>query len=203
MTVLDEDGDLELLIGEAESRFKVCAAAMRRASRVWKRMLSNDWAERRPTDGEPWVVALPDDYPEIMAILLALAHARFCFVPNSFDLHTIYELLIAVDRYETHELIRPYVNSWTRVLEDAHKSKVLTDKLNPIFATYSAYMLGNENLFMDGVLWLTRNIGINEAGSVSLLADGWVELNSVLHLGPQDLIGKKHPVLVDETGETY
>ncbi|KAI1845100.1 hypothetical protein JX266_008647 [Neoarthrinium moseri] len=101
---LDSEGDLFLQVGENRclgSRqhpgqtpkgdddhnhthsitFRVSSQTIKRATPVWQRMLSDDFAEARPTDGSQWRVRLPEAYgsiakarPDLLWLMLAPLH---------------------------------------------------------------------------------------------------------------------------------
>ncbi len=90
--VLDSEGDLSLLVGAelpgAEPlHFQVCSAALRRASPVWKAMLSGPWAEAAAAqDADDWTIDLPEDNPEALETLLSILHGSFDSVPKVISL---------------------------------------------------------------------------------------------------------------------
>lgn len=103
-------------------RFRVCSRAMRRASPVWKAMLSGPWQERKPepaADGTPveWVVALPDDHPVGIAVVLAVIHGRLDLVPTwpnriRREHEAMSAILSAADKYDVVQLFWPFISEW-------------------------------------------------------------------------------------------
>ncbi|KAK3307391.1 uncharacterized protein B0T15DRAFT_530089 [Chaetomium strumarium] len=77
------------------ARFRVCSAAMRRASPVWKSMLFGPWKEAKPAQGD-WIVDLPEDKPWP----LAMAHGIFEKIPKYLSLQELNELLIHTENYD-------------------------------------------------------------------------------------------------------
>ena len=76
--MVDAEGDLLLNVGAKLAgvkpwSFRVCSAALRRASAVWKSMLFGPWVEAKPAEGD-WTVNLPEDNPESFNVLLAIFH---------------------------------------------------------------------------------------------------------------------------------
>lgn len=118
---LDPDGDLILRIGSGDDGrvvdFKVCSAALRRASPVFKAMLFGQWAEAKPTSGQ-WIVALPDDDPFAFRPILAMVHGKFDIIPASMTLEQISDIVVITDKYGLTALLRPWAADWkSRILE--------------------------------------------------------------------------------------
>ncbi|KAI1388136.1 uncharacterized protein F4822DRAFT_430892 [Hypoxylon trugodes] len=84
--VIDPDGDLCLTVGRRNAiTFIVCPKALARASPVWKKLLYGGFAESVQPDkagGEKWTVALPDDDPKILRVILDIIHYHFDRVPG-------------------------------------------------------------------------------------------------------------------------
>jgi len=83
--VLYPQGDLTLVVGDVVKQpFLVSRDAVRLASPVWNAMLGGRWRESGASE-----VALPDDDPEAMHIVLKLAHLK---------MHEIRALKICISR---------------------------------------------------------------------------------------------------------
>ena len=116
---MDEDGDLLLRVGSAlgkEHEFKVCSAALRRASPVWKAMLFSKFKEAKPADGSEWIVELPEDDPSPLAIILQIIHGKFELVPTYIPLAQLYGLLILTDKYQMTHVVKPWAHTWVEVV---------------------------------------------------------------------------------------
>ena len=129
LTVLDEDGDLIIQVSaetsEPERAFQVCASTMRRASPVWKRMLFGPWIEAKPSTGE-WVVALPEDKPSPLSVLLGIIHGKFQFlIPSwriaSHDFAFVSDVLVVADKYDLFDCLRPWAADWLFPVESDSK----------------------------------------------------------------------------------
>ncbi|KAM7194809.1 hypothetical protein V8F33_007007 [Rhypophila sp. PSN 637] len=83
--ILDDDGDLTLVVGADKTNFVVCSRTVSRASPVFRQMLNGPFIEARPPadSDDPWIVTLPEDKSEIMTIILCIMHGQFAKVPQS------------------------------------------------------------------------------------------------------------------------
>lgn len=110
---IDEEGDLRLFVGQATT-YMVCSKALARSSRVWKRLLYGGFIESKPDGDGPWTVALPDDNPASMKIILDIIHGRFDQVParGGISLEDLYSLTILTDKYNLTHLLLPWAHDW-------------------------------------------------------------------------------------------
>jgi len=164
--IVDPDGDLSLVVGSDHqaipTTFKVCSAAMRRASPVWKAMLFGGWAESKANNRtSDWVVSLPDDLPDQVLIILNIAHGKFDLVPDKFEkIHELYDLIVLADKYEAIQSLRLWVNSWIRHVGSVvsptstrvHRGQESPTILALLDATYIAWKLGHEPYFTSGMI---------------------------------------------------
>lgn len=81
--VIDPDGDLTFRT--PTSTFKVCSAALRRASPVLKAMLFGPWKVSKPSNGTAWVVDLREDSDVALAFILPIIHGQLRNVPRKLD----------------------------------------------------------------------------------------------------------------------
>ncbi len=196
---VDPDGDLILHVGaklvgeDAAASFKVCAAALRRASAVWKNMLFGPWIESKPAEGE-WTVDLPEDNPESLGVLLAILHGTFCDVPGAVSLDFLCGILVVADKYDLIHLVRPFVDRWV----GAVKSPDLEGRYNgnvPLLGftgsdhfrrIYAAWELGCDDFVAAEITDFIFNFSC--AGTTF-----YHKLTRVVpgdHFGPPDLVGK-------------
>lgn len=137
--IIDPDGDLRLRVGTTEcvssepdhehrtATVFVCESkTLSRASPVWKAMLYGPWRESRdsnnPAQGE-WVVELPDDKPEPMAMVLNIIHSRFETLPDvqsKDSIPELYELAVLSDKYDLAKVFRPWAETWLKPLRDQY-----------------------------------------------------------------------------------
>ena len=95
---LDSSGDLRLQVGPKQQDYVVCSKTMERTSTVWKKMLSGGFAESKPLNTDTkWVVALPEDKPEPMLVVLNIIHSRFSFVPEKLTVLELYYILVLTE----------------------------------------------------------------------------------------------------------
>lgn len=148
-TVLDPDGDLILrakspawVQNGTECEFLVDSHAMRRASPVWKCMLFGPWAESRPADGSQWVVSLPEDDPAALKPVLQIAHGEpGRMVERNPDV--ILRTIILCDKYDTFELIGPWIHDWKAILAQQFGSGHWQ------YAAFSAWCFGDTPWFAE------------------------------------------------------
>ncbi|KAK3902861.1 hypothetical protein C8A05DRAFT_15134 [Staphylotrichum tortipilum] len=194
---LDPDGDLLLRVGTKllypkPRVFKVCSAALRRASPVWKAMLFGPFTEAKPAHGD-WIVELPEDDPDTLMVLLGLLHGVFEVVPPTVSLTVLYGVLIVADKYAMVHLLRPVVNAWAGVVKiptlppidpvDAGASSVPCH-ITPFYRIHAAWQLGCDTLVAQDMASFIFNF--SRQGQSFTLQD-WPILPSSHH-GPPDLI---------------
>ncbi|KAK8078909.1 hypothetical protein PG994_002716 [Apiospora phragmitis] len=89
---------------------------MARASPVWKKMLFGGFAESKPPKEGDWIVALPDDLPEVARTLLVIAHGRFDLElrqsPCHISLEELYKISIMTDKYDMTHIPMPWAPKW-------------------------------------------------------------------------------------------
>jgi hypothetical protein len=119
---MDPDGDLILRVGSDSAAnntyFKVCSAALRRNSPVFKAMLYGLWAESKPqNDSETqWLVSLPDEEPSAMRVILDIVHGNFDKVPYCPWEPVLYEVVVLADKYDMFKCLIPWAEYWRRVV---------------------------------------------------------------------------------------
>lgn len=185
---IDPDGDLLLLVGRELSAgvqgrlFKVCSAAMRRSSSVWKRMLFGQWAEAKPAQGD-WLVELPEDDPTPVLTLLWIIHGKFEKVPLDTQLSFLRDILIIADKYDLMHTIRPWAGTWMKVV-------TRSQNLTPIGRTmrlHTAWELGCKDVVEEEMSNLVFNLECH--GPLMFYYEGR-QLIFSNPCGPPDLIGK-------------
>ncbi|KAK1656781.1 hypothetical protein BDP55DRAFT_525263, partial [Colletotrichum godetiae] len=109
---IDEDGDLEIVVGagRATQSFFVCAKTLARYSLVFKRMLFGGFKESKSSedDGADWAVELPDDGAKPFQILLDIIHGWFDQVSMLLTLKDPTALLVLTDNYTVTFLTCPW-----------------------------------------------------------------------------------------------
>ncbi|KAK2054309.1 hypothetical protein LY76DRAFT_580271 [Colletotrichum caudatum] len=179
--VYDGDGDLTILIGYEPNMLQcqVESKTLSRSSPVFKKMLFGGFAESRPSNGEDWVVHLPEDDFLSMKIMFSIAHGAFDQVPKSLSVHDLYTLLAHTDKYDSIHLLRPWARYWVDALaikDDMPEPKVLC----------VAWEVGSRALFGKMMSAITDNCLIDADGNV-ICGPSKFSLNSLIHLMPPDI----------------
>lgn len=111
--VLDDKGDLTLIVGPVKQHFLVCSHTLSRTSHVFNAMLYEPFRESRPKgDAEPWVVELPDDDENMAKVIFEIIHAKFADVPDKLGLCDLYGVLAFADKYDMLKVLRPWAQTW-------------------------------------------------------------------------------------------
>lgn len=124
LVIFDTDGDLVLVVNEGEEQrwFRVSTKVMRLASPVWRVMLdpSGPFQEAKRENNE---IAFPEDDPDVLCILLHIIHLRPLSLPGTLEVDELMALAILCQKYDTAELVGPWVQAkWAGVLfMHAHK----------------------------------------------------------------------------------
>jgi hypothetical protein len=144
--MVDDDGDLRLVVGVDRRGFVVCSRSVARASRVFKRMLSGGFRESRQATETlaPWVVELPEDDPKAAEPLLCIAHSRFDTIPATLTPLELHSLLVFAEKYDMTKLMRPWVQAWMPQPEDWQDSSADYGTMIGI-----AWGLGIQDAFLD------------------------------------------------------
>lgn len=110
----DQYGDLSLLVGKnPHSRvILVDSRALCRASPVFRKMLRGSFAEQQPTNGEDWVVKLPEDKPTVIATLCDLCHGQATQTLRSPSFRSLYDIVVAADKYDMIRCLRLVTRRW-------------------------------------------------------------------------------------------
>jgi len=198
---LDPDGDLLLHVGTKLASvvnprvFKVCSAALRRASPVWKFMLFGPFTEAKPAVGD-WVVELPEDDPETLKILLGLLHGVFAAIPPTLPLAVLCRVLVMADKYDLFHLLRPVVNAWVGVVKiptlpvldptsNGSRAASVRYCADPFNRIHAAWSLGCDTFVAQDLAYFIFNFS-RKANSFAL-QNRLVQPAS--HCGPPDLVG--------------
>lgn len=110
----DQDSDLSLLVGTNPHLhvMLIDSRALCRASPVFRKMLRGSFVERQPTNGEGWVVKLPEDKPKAIAALCDLCHGQTRRTLRDPSFPTIYDIVVAADKYDMIRCLRPVTRRW-------------------------------------------------------------------------------------------
>jgi len=144
--ILDDEGELILLVGAVESSLttrrsslssviigsndekgkakpklvgcsiQVSRRTMALSSPVWRAMFqASKWAESASKE-----IALPDDDPEALLLLMRIAHLQFDMIPKTIAKQDAvrvpgslcYRLAILCDKYDCVNLVTPWLRGW-------------------------------------------------------------------------------------------
>ena len=113
----DPSWDLELIPDECgrERSFFVSSKAMCLASPVWRAMLdpSGFFMEAQQVKGR---VRFPEDSVDTFHLLLSVVHYQFDLIPPSLEYAELFNLAVACDRYDTLDILRPWLPNWLKGL---------------------------------------------------------------------------------------
>jgi hypothetical protein len=161
-------------------RFKVSSRIMRRASPVWRSMLFGPWLERKPMSGEEWLVALPDDSPVAIAVLLLVVHGRLDLLPRWQD-HIPYHapeaisrILSAADKYDMMQLFWPFARDWiqyARLPSGTNHSHCTEHHQKTLYRLNIAWHLGIDNVVSYIVRYLTYEMAEETLDALLAVAD--------------------------------
>lgn len=169
LMVFDSDSDLRIEVGD-ETRKVSCdveSKALARASPVFKRMLFGTWAEAKPSTGAPWVVRLPEDDINAMAILFNIIHTRLHKVPKilpktlselvgpsaycNFDAavetDVLYLIATTADKYDLIYILDPWAKFWVERIKNKTRwnMKLWQNSWCPELL-WATWLLGNRDL---------------------------------------------------------
>lgn len=115
--IFDPFGDLVLVVNKSEKqrRFRVSTKVMSLASPVWRIMLdsSGPFKEAQRENGE---VALPEDDPDVLCVVMHIIHFRSRSIPDALDFDELMNLAVLCHKYDVAELVAPWMESkWQKV----------------------------------------------------------------------------------------
>lgn len=93
--------------------FLVSSTVMTIASPVWKVMFDPQSRFREATEKE---VHFLDDDPDMLLLLLRIAHLQFQELPSTLDYRQLLGLATLCDKYDTVHLARPWLRQWEQPL---------------------------------------------------------------------------------------
>ena len=191
-SIIDNDGDLVLRVGEEctspTMEFLVCSSTMRRASPVWKKMLFGGFQESKPAEGD-WVVALPDDKPDVLTTLLNVVHANFRETYRPLDVAGIYEHVVLMDKYDIIRFIQPWRDAWmdkVKEVANADEADILC------MAAYIALQMGAESQAYSILCAISKFITVDEKNNLVPLEAKL--LDSLDTIGRYSVSGAMHPL---------
>ena len=120
----DTDGTGANAIAEEEKketreiRMTVSSKHLTLSSRVFAAMLANNFREGRTLNATgSATISLPEDKVVPFIILMNIIHAKNRKVPKKVTVPLLASLAIIVDKYEFHDSVAPFADSWVKDLE--------------------------------------------------------------------------------------
>lgn len=107
---IDRNGNLKLVVGPTALQIQVDANALRRASKVFDRMLFGPFSESNQTAN--WTVELPEDNSEALRVIFHVVHGNFGNLPRDFTLRQLYNITVMADKYAMVGSLQPWGPSW-------------------------------------------------------------------------------------------
>lgn len=108
---IDRNGNLKLIIGPNAVQMQVDANALRRASKVFSRMLFGPFSESHQT--ENWTVELPEDDPEALRVIFHVVHGNLGNIPEKLTTPVLYDITVMADKYAMIGSLQPWGLNWT------------------------------------------------------------------------------------------
>ena len=102
------------------------------------------------------VVALPEDDPDMIRLLMIIAHSRFEIVPQTLELHELVRLARSVERYGIGSLVVPFIDGWLAPHRERYMEAGYEQWL------YVAYQFGLEDDYLTLADHFVRNCRINQ-----------------------------------------
>jgi hypothetical protein len=195
LEMLDARGDLTLVAGQEEVRFRVCSRSLARPSPVWERRL---YGEDQQT-ADDWVISLPDDNPDGLRILLLAVHCKFAAIPRVLPLATLFHTTVLCERYEMVELLKSFWSGWIK--------SVKLGSMNPgpetlVHQLCVAFSLGNRELYREVITkFLTCSVCLTKSTEISLVDFGTYNLYKDANLQSLEILRKYYNLRVPGPGK--
>lgn len=151
--VVDPNGDVTLIPGKCGYAMKIQVSSphLTLASPVFKAMLRGNFAEGKALAETGAIeLMLPDDNGEAMLILMNLIHGKFFSVPKAITRGLIGEIAILVDKYQLHEVVHSYTETWMSPQNGNRASPATEFRTNTDYYKFClevALIFGSEKVF--------------------------------------------------------
>lgn len=156
------DGDLILVVGPEESKFRVRSILLMAASKPFSAMLGPHWKEgqgMRDQDG-PFELPLPDDDAAALKLICSIIHYQNEKVPRTLPAGDVLAVAVVADKYDCVDVLKFASETWLRTSE--------SEPANLMLLTAAAYLFRNAQAFSE----ITRALVLNYNGSyLSLCID--------------------------------
>ncbi|KAK3687936.1 hypothetical protein B0T22DRAFT_535214 [Podospora appendiculata] len=199
--VIDSDGDLILRCGNSwnNREFQVCSAALRRApprlasveeNAVWR--MDRVQARHRRMGR----VAPGRQSRGVRGVILSIIHARFALVPTSPNPLWLFNVMVLCNKYDKTHTVRPWTKNWMTVASQTTYEPPINLVEDPskisawplLWSMYTAWELGNEELFAQKLTYLAENVCLDKQGHLVLEGNVNIDLETFYHLGPLDIL---------------
>ncbi|KAK8159925.1 hypothetical protein BC567DRAFT_167590 [Phyllosticta citribraziliensis] len=148
-------------------------------------MLNGHFKESQASPpGEQREVALPDDDPTALKILLDIAHLRFKLVPATLDFPVLLKVTVLTDKYDATRLIRPWATSWINAAQHLVVRPGYEEWL------WIAWELGQRHTFNNLTNHLVRTARLEENGKCVTEKNRTLDPCGTTHQNlPPDIVG--------------
>lgn len=150
-------GDVTLVVGVPESRYRVDSRCLSMASKVFKTMFSSNWLEgQNPSSDDPKDVALPDDDPFAIHLICCIVHHRSDLASASLSPQQLLSVAIATDKYDLGVALEYAKTTWL-IRPENEKPKMISDG----YRLAAAYMFKDHRQFSK----ISLNLIVEHPGS--------------------------------------
>lgn len=174
---IDQYGDLKLIVGEEKVCFIVCSRALARSAPFWNTLLYGPFAEAKPSDGNDWIVNLPEDHPGALEVILNLVHwPGHPEKITAIDLNLAFEVAVLTDKYSMTHCLASYARQWLEDLMPVidHESEHWVPPIQWLFLTQE---LGDLNQYLTAFKYLAIRCAYR--------ADGKSTAKRLMHKDPK------------------
>jgi hypothetical protein len=104
------------------------------------------WEGQAQQAGKIWEVALPEDDPESLRVLLLAVHGNVTDIPKPVTRATLFRIVVACDKYDMMMVLRSYWSIWLRKIPFAHP-----DAGSLVQELWIAHKLGHRKPYQDAL----------------------------------------------------
>lgn len=123
-------------IQSEQIRMRVSSKHLTLASNVFRTLFRGSFQEGVTLRTKGTVeIPLPDDHPTALLILLNIVHGHTRRVPRQVDFRMLTQIAILVDKYQCHEAVEMFTDSWCQRVAGAMPQS-FTDDLMPAVCVY-------------------------------------------------------------------
>ncbi|KAK1757206.1 hypothetical protein QBC47DRAFT_342317, partial [Echria macrotheca] len=112
-TAIAAEGDVTLIIGQEQTRYRVSSGVLKQCSPVFASMLSESFSEgKHLADTGSIEIKLPEDNHDAARIMLMVFHGRNGELPLTLNPVVIFEVAILADKYDCLSAMRFAGHLW-------------------------------------------------------------------------------------------